>query len=85
MGVTRLHVTIDDLVLVGFDPLDRYGIADAIERELTRRLAGADVAQLTSGEARPSLHAADVRRSGSASRVGTDVGASVATALVGKR
>jgi hypothetical protein len=31
----RLELTIDDLVLDGFDPRYRHRIADAVERELT--------------------------------------------------
>lgn len=37
----RLELTIDDLVLVGFDPRDRHRIADAIERELATHLVPA--------------------------------------------
>jgi hypothetical protein len=31
----RIDLTIDDLVLDGFDPRDRTRIADAVERELS--------------------------------------------------
>lgn len=31
----RIELTIDDLVLDGFDPRDRNRIADAVRRELT--------------------------------------------------
>ncbi len=35
---SRVEVTIDDLVLHGFAPGDRYAIAEALELELTRLL-----------------------------------------------
>ena len=34
-----IHVHIEDLVLHGFDPRDRHGIADAVQQELTRLVA----------------------------------------------
>jgi hypothetical protein len=45
----RLH--IEELVLHSFAPNDRYAIADAVERELSRLLA----ADLTTAEIPPSL------------------------------
>jgi hypothetical protein len=36
VGVTRLELSIDELVLVGIAPADRHRLADEIERELTR-------------------------------------------------
>jgi hypothetical protein len=41
-----LELHIDELVLHGFSPADRRGIADAVRAELERRLAGVDAAQL---------------------------------------
>src|SRR5690554_259622 len=35
-----IHLHIDELVLEGFNPADRYQILDMVERELTRLLAG---------------------------------------------
>lgn len=42
MGVkpARIRVQIDELVLHGFSPLDGRRIADAVQAELTRLLAG---------------------------------------------
>ena len=34
--MTRLELSIDELVLVGIAPADRHRLADEIERELTR-------------------------------------------------
>ena len=39
MGSRNFEVTIDELVLTGFEPGDRFHIADAVERELARLLA----------------------------------------------
>jgi hypothetical protein len=36
----RIELHIDELVLHGFNPADRRGIGDAVERELARLLAG---------------------------------------------
>lgn len=36
LGPRALEIHIDELVLHGFSPGDRYPIADAVERELTR-------------------------------------------------
>ncbi len=37
----KLELHIEELVLEGFDPRDRHRMRDAVERELTRLLAGA--------------------------------------------
>jgi hypothetical protein len=37
-AATNFEVTIDELVLTGFAPGDRFHIADAVERELARLL-----------------------------------------------
>jgi hypothetical protein len=34
--MTRLELSIDEIVLVGIAPAERYRLADEIERELTR-------------------------------------------------
>jgi len=36
MKPQRIEVNIGELVLDGFEPGDRYGIGEAVERELTR-------------------------------------------------
>ncbi len=36
--MTAIHVCIDELILDGFNPVDRYRIAAAFERELSRLL-----------------------------------------------
>ena len=38
MRPSEIELHIEELVLDGFAPGDRYGIADALERELTRLL-----------------------------------------------
>jgi hypothetical protein len=43
MKTTNVRVHIEELVLHGFAPSDRRGIADAVERELTRSFAGQGV------------------------------------------
>ena len=40
----RVELVIDEVVLHGFDPRDRHRIGDAIERQLTARLADDSVA-----------------------------------------
>jgi len=42
MKIYELH--IENLVMHGIDPADRYLVGDAVQRELTRLLAGADAA-----------------------------------------
>lgn len=59
MRPERVELHIEELVLHGFPPRDRYGIAEAIQRELTRLLIehgvpaalrqGGDVARLNGG------------------------------------
>jgi hypothetical protein len=53
MNPTRVEVTIDELVLHGFAPVDRYAIAEALEQELTRLLSaqGVPASFAQSGEA----------------------------------
>ena len=59
MRPERVELHIEELVLHGFPTRDRYGIAEAIQRELTRLLIehgvpealrqGGDVARLNGG------------------------------------
>ena len=44
MKPSRIEVTIDELVLHGFAPGDRYAIAAALEKELARLLSEQGVA-----------------------------------------
>ncbi len=45
MTATRVILTIDELVLHGFDPRDRHVIGDAVQAELGRLLARGDLPQ----------------------------------------
>ncbi len=38
----RVELMVDDLVLIGFPPTERYAIGDALSRELERMLSGVD-------------------------------------------
>ncbi|HEU4793593.1 MAG TPA: hypothetical protein VFS96_08040 [Nitrolancea sp.] len=65
MRPERVELHIEELVLHGFPPRDRYGIAEAIQRELTRLLIehgvpaalrqGGDVARLDGGSLEVAL------------------------------
>jgi hypothetical protein len=52
MNPSRIEVTIDELVLHGFAPGDRYAIAEALGQELTRLLSeqGVPAAFMQAGE-----------------------------------
>jgi len=45
MKPKNIELNIEELVLHGFSPGDRYSIGDAVERELTRLLADQGVPQ----------------------------------------
>ena len=45
MKPKNIELNIDELVLHGFSPGDRYSIGEAVERELTRLLADRGVPQ----------------------------------------
>jgi hypothetical protein len=51
MGVSRLEVQIDELVLHGFAPADRLRIGEAVQRELARLIGEGDIARLARGRA----------------------------------
>jgi hypothetical protein len=82
----RIEVTIDELVLHGFDPRQRHAIADAVERELSR-LMRADAALLPDWSAISAAHADagafNVAASASAVDVGTGIARAVITATRG--
>jgi hypothetical protein len=70
--MTRLELSIDELVLYGFDPRDRHRIADAVRHELTHVVRSAPVGGPTdrsqssptaAGVGSPRAVARDVRRS----------------------
>jgi hypothetical protein len=84
----RVDLSIDELVLVGFDPLDRHRIADAMERELAARLTAEQAFALaTAGGSLDRIRAADVRvTSGAglgAAAIWNGIGRSVADAIGG--
>lgn len=44
---SNIEVRIEELILEGFAPRDRYAIAEAVERELTRLFAEPGMARLS--------------------------------------
>jgi hypothetical protein len=87
MGVSKLEMQIDELVLYGFAPGDRFRIGEAVERELARligergaeTLAGrwVNVAKLDSG----SFH---IARGGNAEGMGRQIALAVHGGLARK-
>ena len=65
----KIVVTIDELVLHGFDPHGRHAIADAVERELSVRI-GAEAAWRPLDAARVDAGAIETSTSGSAAAAG---------------
>ena len=60
MGVMRIEIVIDELMLTGFDPRERHRIADAIQSRLAALVTSADVAPLVArGAGIPELRARD--------------------------
>lgn len=49
MRRTQIELHIEELVLDGFTPADRHRIGDAVERHLTRLLAGPGAARRLAG------------------------------------
>ena len=49
MKPSRIELDIEELVLIGFDPRDRYAIAEAMQRELMARLASDGLSPAWSG------------------------------------
>jgi hypothetical protein len=83
MGVTprpiRLH--IEQLVLHGFDPLDRHAIGDAVRNELREALRDRDAGDVATTSI-PRLRAGTVPASARAGEaIGTAVGRAVDGAL----
>jgi hypothetical protein len=81
-GAASYELQIEELVLHGFHTRDRYAIADAVERELTRLLAAPEGPGLARTGARIDRldGGAFTVKSGSS---GSVVGAQVAHALLG--
>jgi hypothetical protein len=80
---SAIHVHIDELTLESFSPQDRYRIADAVERELTRLFAAHQMPQFgTNGLQLDRLDAGSVRINEGANPSAT--GAHVARALFGQ-
>ena len=86
----NLELHIDELVLHGFSPADRHGIADAVRAELERRLAGVGAEQLgtladPSGAPIDRIDAGSLRVTEPTrpAAVGTQVGGALADALAG--
>jgi hypothetical protein len=75
--MTRLVLSIDELVLDGFDPRDRHRIADAVRHELTHLVRLAPVAG-PADQSQSSPIGADV---GSPRAVARDVRRSISAAI----
>ena len=62
---SRIELHIEELVLEGFLPKDRYRIGEAVEAELARLLAAGGIGpELASGGAVPSVAAESIRLDG---------------------
>ena len=62
MKPASVELRIEELVLHGFEPGDRYAIGDAVERELTRLFAEQVMPpSLAATVERPHVNAGDVR------------------------
>jgi hypothetical protein len=86
--VTRIEFHIDELVLVGFDPVDRNRIGDPLERALRARLMATDVAALVRAAGQRDLvRAPDVSPSvaggPSHDRLADGIGAAIVSGIVG--
>ena len=86
MGLMRIEIAVDELVLMGFDARDRHRIADALERELAAAITPRDMLGLALGDRsrdflapiHVTLHAAS-----RGSKPGTDaIGRSVGVGIV---
>ena len=77
----RIELHIEELVLDGFDPRDRYRIADQIQQSLAHTLSDANTGFASLSQRVDQLDAGTVALKGSAP--GRDVGSSVARAITG--
>lgn len=79
----RVQITIDELVLEGFDARERGRIAEAIREAVSERLTRGDaIAQLLRRGSHDNLRGNDiVGHSRNARMVGTAIGASVVNVL----
>jgi hypothetical protein len=82
MKPAAVDLHIEELVLHGFEPRDRYSIGDAVERELTRLFAEQLMPpSLAATVERPHVDAGDVRVAPDSKP--QHVGAQVANAIFG--
>ena len=84
----RVEFVIDELVLIGFDPRDRYRIADAVEAHLASQARDVSVSRFVehSHETRTTLRGPDVKLSASRGRadvkaIGEGVSRSIVSAV----
>jgi hypothetical protein len=80
VGVTprRIDVHIEELVLHGFPPLDRYAVSEAVQRELATLLEASPPATLVSADA---LDAAWIDASPEETMLGVDVARQIGKGL----
>ena len=78
-----IHLHIDELVLEGFNPADRHHIADAVQRELAKRLKEADYSGELDSEIRVEQRDAGsfVLRDGGTSSIGQQVARAVGSTV----
>jgi len=71
----RIEFVIDELVLIGFDPRDRYRIADAVEAQLAIHARDVSASRFIehSHETRTTLRGPDITVSTSRGRVDAKV------------
>jgi hypothetical protein len=79
VGVTKnIDLHIEELVLHGFDPRDRHGIADAVQRELARLVGERGLAAVHGPLEIPRLDGGTIQLSGTRA---AGAGASIAGAV----
>ena len=82
-----IQITIDDLVLVGFDPRDRDALSASIERAIVAQLDPLSLrTHVTAATRVEQVRAGDVGAPAHASRgdLGTRIGSAVARAIDGR-
>jgi hypothetical protein len=76
VGVSSIHLHIDEIILHGFPPVARYRIAEAVEQELTRLLSeGHDSSFLSHGSEYDRLDAGrfELRQDAGPEQIGAQV------------
>jgi hypothetical protein len=81
MKSPRVEILIDELVLHGFSPADRYAIGESLSRELQRLVAAGNPGELAALGNVPELRAANIRLAADAKT--QTVGAQIAAAVHG--